>query len=77
MNRLKRMLGLLMLALVCSSLQAERLTISMDKNWEFCLKDLPADSVFIVQQGWRQLDLPHDWSIEGKYDKDHPSGRGG
>ena len=22
--------------------------------------------------GWRALDLPHDWSIEGKFSKDKP-----
>jgi beta-galactosidase len=27
--------------------------------------------------GWRTLDLPHDWSIEGPFSEDHPSGGGG
>ena len=26
---------------------------------------------------WRTVDLPHDWSIESKPDKDNPSGSGG
>ena len=26
---------------------------------------------------WRTVDLPHDWSIEGRPDKDNPSGGGG
>jgi beta-galactosidase len=26
---------------------------------------------------WRLLDVPHDWSIEGKFGKDNPSGVGG
>ncbi len=77
MNRQKLLFLVVLLAFICSSLQAERLSISMDQNWEFSLRDLAADSVFIEQQGWRELDLPHDWSIEGKYDKYHPSGRGG
>lgn len=77
MNNLKRLFGFLLLAVVCSSLQAERISISMDQDWEFSLGELGADSVFIEQQDWRQLDLPHDWSIEGKYNKYHPSGRGG
>ena len=77
MSRLKGLFGFLLLAVFCSPLQAERISISMDKDWEFSLRDLGADSVFIEEQGWRQLDLPHDWSIEGKYNKYHPSGRGG
>ncbi|RYZ56022.1 MAG: glycoside hydrolase family 2, partial [Chitinophagaceae bacterium] len=27
--------------------------------------------------GWRSLNLPHDWSIEGTFSKDHPAGTGG
>lgn len=27
--------------------------------------------------GWRELQLPHDWSIEGEFSKDHPATAGG
>ena len=27
--------------------------------------------------GWRTVDLPHDWSIEGEFSKDNPTGQGG
>lgn len=77
MNRIKRLFACLLLAAAFSPLQAERISISMDKNWEFILQDLAADAVFAEQEGWRLLDLPHDWSIEGEYSKDHPTGRGG
>lgn len=28
-------------------------------------------------KGWRKLDLPHDWSIEGRFDSIWPAGNGG
>ena len=29
------------------------------------------------QTSWRELDLPHDWSIEGPFDKENPATPGG
>src|SRR5690349_20609378 len=40
---------------------------SFNDRWEFKL-----DS-----GTWRSLNLPHDWSIEGKFDKNSPAGTGG
>lgn len=47
-------------------------------GWRFML----ADSVIFSQNGfddasWRTLNLPHDWSIEGKFSLNHPAGIGG
>ena len=39
----------------------------LDANWQFS-----RDSVT-----WRAVDLPHDWSIEGPFDKDMPAGNDG
>ncbi|MCF4100237.1 DUF4982 domain-containing protein [Gillisia sp. M10.2A] len=48
--------------------------ISFDKNWQFFL----GDSLSAVQsENWRILNLPHDWSIEGEFNKDNPAGLGG
>nr|WP_279346175.1 beta-galactosidase GalB [Gramella oceanisediminis] len=47
---------------------------SFDENWQFFL----GDSVAAVNsENWRELDLPHDWSIEGEFEQDHPAGLGG
>ena len=51
---------------------------SFDKNWRFLL----ADSVQMSEEQyndtwWRQLDVPHDWAIEGDFYAGHPSGAGG
>ena len=51
---------------------------NFDANWKFHLGDLPyAETVVFSDQKWRQLDLPHDWSIEGSFLPDNPSGHQG
>jgi beta-galactosidase len=50
-----------------------------DYNWKFFPGDAPnAAAASYDDKGWRNLDLPHDWSIEGKLDQKNPmSGAGG
>jgi beta-galactosidase len=50
-----------------------------DFNWKFKLGDTPeASSLSYNDAEWRNLDLPHDWSIEGKTDLNNPTkGAGG
>lgn len=52
---------------------------SFDWNWKFRHgDDLAAIHSGFDDSAWRSLHLPHDWSIEGTYDKMNPSGaRGG
>jgi beta-galactosidase len=46
----------------------------IDSDWRFALGDFPAAiQAEFDDTGWRQLDLPHDWSIEGTPDPAHPS----
>ena len=50
----------------------------MDFNWRFQLGDQTgADQKSYDDNSWRTLDLPHDWSIEGEYSKDEPTGGSG
>ncbi|MBL4561434.1 MAG: DUF4982 domain-containing protein [Labilibaculum sp.] len=51
---------------------------SMDFDWKFTLGD-PAgvEELDFNDSGWRVLDVPHDWSIEGDYNKNNPSGIAG
>ena len=53
-------------------------TISLNKGWKFnlCEKGVVRDcsSPSFDDSSWRTLDVPHDWSIEGRYDKSNPSG---
>ena len=51
---------------------------SFNDNWRFSLGDVEGASVFTFDDNdWRQLNLPHDWAIEGEFSKDNPSGTGG
>jgi len=50
----------------------------MDFNWKFQLGDQKgAEAASYYDNKWRTLDLPHDWSIEGEYTKDAPTGGSG
>ncbi|SEP03756.1 beta-galactosidase [Flavobacterium sp. CF108] len=49
-----------------------------DYNWKFFLgDDAEAKTNNFNDAGWRKLDLPHDWSIEGKIHPKNTTGGGG
>jgi beta-galactosidase len=49
-----------------------------DYDWKFFLGDAPeAKANDFNDAGWRKLDLPHDWSIEGKIHPKNPTGPNG
>jgi beta-galactosidase len=49
-----------------------------DNDWRFAKGDYKdAEQVAFDDNAWRLLNLPHDWSIEGPYDRNNPVGRGG
>lgn len=50
----------------------------LDDNWKFSLAN-PADAqeVDCSKAGWRDVTLPHDWSVEGKIEKTNPTGGAG
>ncbi len=48
------------------------------KNWKFHLGDVTnGQEANLDDSQWRVLDLPHDWSIEGEFNKDNPATPGG
>ena len=50
---------------------ADSRALSFNTGWDFKLgKDT-------VGGNWRQLNLPHDWAIEGDFSENNPSGTGG
>ncbi len=73
--------GIFILAAVfCFNLSAQngRKVISMDKDWRFKTGTFQeAVNPSFDDSDWRQLDVPHDWSIEGRYNKYNKTGRGG
>lgn len=55
-----------------------RKIISLDKDWSFIQEDIKgAEALKFKDKTWRKVNVPHDWSIEGTFDRDEPSGRGG
>lgn len=70
---------LLTTILGCSSYSENaREHLSFNNDWRFTLSD---SSVYSQSEytdtAWRQLNVPHDWSIEGAFSEDHPAGIGG
>ncbi len=56
----------------------ETLREDFDAGWRFFLGDESAASEpGFDDSGWRELDLPHDWAVEGDFSEDAPSGPGG
>ena len=55
-----------------------RLELAADSGWKFFLGDPNgAEAPTYTDSSWRAVNLPHDWSIESRPDKDNPSGAGG
>ncbi len=55
-----------------------RKTINFDANWQFTKGEIAgAEKPNFNDKTWRTLDVPHDWSIEGPYDRENPTARGG
>lgn len=70
--------------LTALTLQAQKVTImsgtslNFDADWRFMKGDFPdAENPTFDDSHWRKLDVPHDWSIEGLYDKENLTSRGG
>lgn len=77
MRSFSKILALLLLPLF-SGVGVAASTISFDDNWLFYLGEMPSgESLNLSERGWRTLDLPHDWSIEGEPDEKNPSGNDG
>ncbi len=55
-----------------------RVTTTFDAGWRFLKADAPgAEKSEFDDAAWRRLDVPHDWSIEGPFSKENPTGRDG
>jgi beta-galactosidase len=61
----------------CNS-ASDRSRVSFDDNWKFYSGDVAgAEKADFNDQAWKGINIPHDWSIEGKFDKDNPASPGG
>lgn len=60
------------------SVTPPRVILDFDRDWRFHLGDIAgAQEPSFDDAGWRRLDLPHDWSIEGVFSDTNPAGAGG
>ncbi|MDI5949920.1 sugar-binding domain-containing protein [Flavobacterium yafengii] len=65
----------LLLLVACATTKKQvRIVEDFNKNWNFKLGDYPTaiQSNFNTAD-WKTLQLPHDWSIEGAFNKDNPT----
>ena len=71
--------GLLLIATsVCSANSRPGKRVLFNQDWRFQLGDIAnGQDTGFNDSGWRQLNLPHDWSIEGEFSEKHPAGIGG
>lgn len=62
----------LLFLVACATTKKEsRVVADFNPDWNFKLGDYPtAIQADFNANDWRALDLPHDWSIEGTFDKD-------
>ncbi|SHN37265.1 beta-galactosidase [Mucilaginibacter sp. OK098] len=70
------LLSLLFCFLISSNsfAQQTRSVADFDKGWHFHLGDVnDGEKASVSDASWRLLNLPHDWSIEGKFSKDNPA----
>jgi len=71
-------LAFLVLLLAPVPAAAQRSSLAFDREWRFHLGDASgAQEVAFDDSGWRPLDLPHDWSIEGEFSDTNPAGANG
>lgn len=57
---------------------AARVTLPFNQNWRFLRGEASgAEKSEFPDASWRTVNVPHDWSIEGSIDRNHPSGPAG
>src|SRR5215207_4256116 len=73
----------LLIAAICSAPAAgqttpPRIVDPLDFGWRFAQRDVPnGPDAGLDDASWQDVDLPHDWSIEGEYREDNPAGGAG
>lgn len=72
-----RKIALYLFVFMCAGISAQSQHQSrknFDAGWKFRLDSINNySSVEVADDNWRSLQLPHDWSIEGSFSKDHPA----
>ena len=62
----------------CVEPKNSRSILDFNETWSFNLGDSEEFSDYNFDHSeWRQLNVPHDWSIEGEFSNEHPATAGG
>ncbi|WNH13053.1 sugar-binding domain-containing protein [Thalassobellus suaedae] len=74
-----RFIMLLLIFIVTTNGFAQaRSIVNFDNDWKFIQENvIGAEKTAFDDSAWRLLNVPHDWSIEGAYDRNNPTSRGG
>ncbi|MGA2032967.1 MAG: glycoside hydrolase family 2 TIM barrel-domain containing protein [Thermoguttaceae bacterium] len=57
---------------------APRQIVSFDQDWRFMRVDVAhGQDPGLDDSAWRRVDVPHDWAIEGPFNRNSPAGDGG
>jgi beta-galactosidase len=75
MKKIKSFTWLLLLSVqICFAQSSPRTIIDFNKDWKFFLgDDSLASGAQYNDATWRDITLPHDWSIEGKFNETNPA----
>jgi beta-galactosidase len=74
MSNVKKILFFMLFAGLLQTGNAQRATKLLLEDWKFSQADTQAAQLTTFNDGgWRVLNIPHDWSIEGNFAKEHPS----
>lgn len=74
----KNSLFFALMAFTLIQVSAQRTITNFDGDWKFIQSDLTnAQEPSLNVSSWRTVSLPHDWMIEGAYDRNNPTARGG
>ncbi len=84
-TNMKRIINIFLLSLIpyllfgqSSAETRVRQKVKFNSDWKFMLDDKSGfESPAFNDSSWRSLDLPHDWSVEGKFDANNPAGGNG
>ena len=74
MRNVNKILFFMLFAGLLQTVHAQRATRLLLEDWKFSQVDTGAAQLTRFNDGnWRVLDIPHDWSIEGNFAKEHSS----
>lgn len=78
MRNIANLIFCCILCVGCSRIASPREVEDFNDGWRFHLGDVAeASDPGYDDSDWRELNLPHDWAVEGDFSIDNPAGTGG